>query len=210
MTSTMKSPDDWVPVERRWLGMDRATLVPAAVVTALVVLAFWVLPAIDDHLQVDDPIRPGDVVQVGSVELVPATGWNLVAGVRQGEAKATGMYPQQTVLTSGGLTFQVLVDDYDGTAAELLEQVERNNEQVQDIAFAVSGDPTTIQNTDGDRGALATFTSADSDGFLAAYVFDGVGVEVVAVGPTSLSGDRLGDEVARMLLSIRPADGSAS
>ncbi|WP_200932656.1 hypothetical protein [Aeromicrobium sp. Leaf245] len=210
MTSTMKSPDDWVPVERRWLGMDRATLVPAAVVTALVVLAFWVLPAIDDHLQVDDPIRPGDVVQVGSAELVPATGWNLVAGVRQGEAKTTGMYPQQAVLTSGGLTFQVLVDDYDGTAAELLEQVEQNNEQVKDTAFAVSGDPTTIQSTGGDRGALATFTSADSDGFLAAYVFDGVGVEVVAVGPSSLSGDSLGDEVARMLLSIRPAEGSAS
>lgn len=114
MTS-VEQPADWVPVERRLLGMDRTTLVPAAVVAAFVALTFWVLPAIDASISVEDPVRAGDVVQVDTVEVVPATGWDLVSGVRQGDAKTTGTYPAQAVLTSGGLTFQVLVDDYDGT-----------------------------------------------------------------------------------------------
>lgn len=205
MTSAVHAPPDWVPVEQRRFGMDRRTLVPAAVVAAFVALAFWILPAIDSAIEVDDPIRAGDVVQVASVELVPATGWDLASGVRQGRAETTGQYPSQAVLTSGGLTFEVIVDDYDGTSADLLKQVEKNNTQVKDTSFAVTGAPTTIENTNGDRGALATFTSASQDGFLGAYVFDGVGVEIVAIGSSGIDDDQLAGDVARMLLSVRPA-----
>lgn len=211
MNTSADAPVDWVPVERRFLGMDRPTLLPAAVVTALVVLTFWILPAINSAIKVDDPIRAGDVVQVDSVEFVPAAGWNLVDGLRQGKAQATGQYPPQAVLTSGGLTFEVIVDDYNGTAAELLQQIEKNNTRVKDTAFAVTGKPTTIESTNGDRGALASFTSASSDGFLGAYVFDGVGVEIVAIGPSAIDDDQLANDVARMLLSFRPAsEGSDS
>lgn len=211
MSSSIKTPVDWVPVERRFLGMDRATLAPAAVVAALVAVAFWLLPAINSAIEVDDPIRAGDVVQVGSVEFVPAVGWNLVDGVRQGDAEATGQYPGQAVLTAGGLTFEVIVDDYAGTAAELLKQVEQNNTRVEDTAFEVTGKATTIENTNGDRGAVASFTSASSDGLLGAYVFDGVGVEVVAIGSSTIDDSKLADDIAHMLVSIRPAtDGSAS
>lgn len=210
MSSSVEAPPDWVPVERRLLGMDRRTLLPAAVVAAFVALTFWVLPAIDSSISVEDPVRAGDVVQVDTVELVPATGWDLVSGVRQGDAKTTGTYPAQAVLTFGGLTFQVLVDNYDGTVDELLKQVEKNNTQVKDTSFAVTGTPTTLQNVDGDSGALATFTSASQDGFLGAYVFDGVGVEVVAIGPASVDGEDLARDIVSMLRSIRPVEGSAS
>lgn len=205
MSPHVHAPSDWVPVEQRLLGMDRSTLVPAAVVAAFVALTFWVLPAIDASTTVEDPIRAGDVVQVDSVEFVPATGWDLASGVRQGAAETTGMYPAQAVLTSGGLTFQVFVDDYDGTPTELLKQVEKNNTQVKDTSFAVTGSPTTIENTVGDRGALATFASASQDGFLAAYVFDGVGVEIVAIGPASVDDYDLAQDVARMVTSVRQA-----
>ncbi|WP_278255345.1 hypothetical protein [Nocardioides convexus] len=49
-------PPGWVPVERRFLGMDRPTLLPAGIVAALVALAVWVLPAID---RLALPRRPG-------------------------------------------------------------------------------------------------------------------------------------------------------
>lgn len=68
----------------------------------------------------------------------------------------------------------------------------------------------TLQNVDGDSGALATFTSASQDGFLGAYVFDGVGVEVVAIGPASVDGEDLAQDIVSMLRSIRPVEGSAS
>ena len=211
MSSPVQAPADWVPVERRLLGMDRSTLVPAAVVAALVAVTFWGLPAINAAIEVDDPIRAGDVVQVDSVEFVPVTGWDLVDGVRQGDAESTGQYPPQAVLTSGGLTFEVLVDDFDGTPGELLQQVQKNNERVKDTAFEVAGRPITIENTEGDRGAFAAFTSAGSDGFLATYVFDGVGVEIVAIGPSAVDDDALSDGIVAMLRSVRPAtDGSPS
>lgn len=116
------------------------------------------------------------------------------------------------MLTSSGLTFEVIVDEYDGTAVQLLKQLERNNERAgKDSAFEVTGRATTIRNTDGDRGAVASFTAASSEGLLAAYVFDGVGVEVVAVGSTAIDDSNLADDVARMLVSVRPVtDGSAS
>lgn len=212
MTPSVQTPPDWVPVERRFLGMDRVTLVPAAVVAALVAVTFWLLPAINGAIEVEDPIRAGDVIQVDrTVEFVPAAGWNLVAGVRQGAAETTGGYPATAVLTSGGLTFEVIVDDFDGTSAELLKQVEKNNQRVKDTSFEVSGKPVTIENSNGDRGAMATFTSAGSDGFLAAYVFDGVGVEVVAVGSAAIDDNQLSNDIASMLRSVRPTtDGNQS
>ncbi|BBH71726.1 hypothetical protein ACTI_84110 [Actinoplanes sp. OR16] len=58
-------------------------------------IASWILPAINDRVSVDDPIRAGDVIQVGpDVRFVPVTGANLVSGLRQGQPDVAG-YPRR-------------------------------------------------------------------------------------------------------------------
>ncbi|MER5837642.1 hypothetical protein ABT116_44625, partial [Streptomyces sp. NPDC002130] len=42
-------PDDrWVPVDRRWFGLDRTTILPAAIVLAVAIVMSIVIPQIND------------------------------------------------------------------------------------------------------------------------------------------------------------------
>jgi hypothetical protein len=196
----------WVPVERRFLGLDRRTLIPAAVVVALFALAVWLLPYVNESIKVDDPIRAGDVVQVGEqVEFVPATGANLTHGLRQGQAGTTG-YPSTAVVTYEGIGFEVVADAYAGTPAQLLEQIKKNDEGLRDNGgLRVTGEPTTITNDNGDQGVFARYDGNGSIGAIAAYVFDGTGVEVVVLGPPTVD-DVVPPAVAAMIRSVRPVE----
>lgn len=205
----VEPPPGWVPVERRFLGMDRVTLLPAGIVATLVAVAFWVLPAIDNSLSVDDPVRAGDVVRVGNTEFLPAAGWNLDRGLRAG-ASTSGGYPDTAVLTDEGLTFKVIVGDFDGTADELLGLLETNNDKLGENAVAIdTGRATSIQSTDGQVGALAQFSTASAEGLIATYALSGTGVEIVVSGPSNVS-DHGGQAaaIAAMIRSVRLAEGS--
>lgn len=203
-------PPGFVPVERRLLGMDRATLLPAGIVAALVALMLWGLPAVDARVSVDDPVEAGDVIQVGEVEFVPTAGWNITAGVRQNVDDPPITYPEQATLTGEGLSFYVIASDFDGTPRELLAQIEDNNEKLsEETALTVTGQPSTFENTDGDRGVIARFDASHAEGLLAAYVFDGTGVEVVVIGAKQLAENHdLAADVAAMVRSVRPVDGA--
>ncbi|BCY10822.1 hypothetical protein [Actinoplanes sp. L3-i22] len=196
--------DQWVPVERRFLGLDRRTLLPAGLVALLVALALWIVPGIDDAVPVDDPIHAGDVIQVGpGVEFVPVTGANLVDGLRRGAATAAAGFPDHVVLTYRGITFRVVADTYDGTPAQLLAQIKRNNEGFRgNGGFRVTGDPVTLTNSAGDRGVLAHFDGTEAKGLVAAFVLGRTGVEIIAIGPESVD-ESSAPAVTEMIRSVR-------
>ena len=197
---------NWVPVDRRLLGMDRRTLLPAALVVLLFAIAVWIVPAIDDRVSVDDPIKAGDVIQVGpAVRFVPAVGADLIAGLRQSKAGPTG-YPGTAAVSYGGVTFEVVTDTFAGTPAELLAQIKKTNEGLRvpkDAGFHVTGDPVTITNGSGDHGVAATFEGTNGTGLVAAFVFGQTGVEVEIVGPREVQ-DGVARQVAAMLQSVQP------
>ncbi|BCJ68455.1 hypothetical protein [Polymorphospora rubra] len=196
---------DWVPVDRRLLGLDSRTLVPAAAVAVLVAVAVWLLPAVDRSLSYDDPVRAGDIVQLrDDVQFVPAAGANLLDGLRQGRPGPGGTYPDAATLSYDGLSFSVTADDYDGTPAELLRQIKRNNDRYRtDARLAVTSDPIAITNDAGDHGVAAHFDGANAKGLVAAFVFGGTGVQIVVLGPNAVDG-RAAPAVADMIQSVRP------
>ncbi|WP_278255344.1 hypothetical protein [Nocardioides convexus] len=94
------------------------------------------------------------------------------------------------------------------TRASLLEQIRRSNDRLGPHAVAIdAGRPTTIANDQGTEGALARFATASAVGLIAAFVFDGTGVEVVAYGPPEVDDAAIAADVAAMLRSVRPLEG---
>ena len=80
-----------VPVEHRFLGLDRRTF-PFALV-ALAVWALWtvVVPWVDRQVSWDDPIRAGDVLRVtDNVTMTPIAGWGLESGLRTTDRTSSG------------------------------------------------------------------------------------------------------------------------
>ena len=203
-TAADAAPVDWVPVEDRWLGMDRRALVPAVVVAVFGALAFWGFPALNGAIGVDDPVRAGDVIQLeDAATFAPAAGWNLTTGLRQGDQATTG-YPGTAQVTRNGVAFTVVADDFDGTPRALLAQIKRTNSRVDaDSAITVSGRVRTFTTVNGEHGVIAPFSASAGVGLVAAFVFDGSGVEVVAYGPTTIDGDTQRDIIS-MLESVQP------
>ncbi|GIF20921.1 hypothetical protein Ate02nite_36510 [Paractinoplanes tereljensis] len=111
-----------------------------------------------------------------------------------------------------GIALQVTADTYHGTAAELLAQLQKNNEGLRirdDGGFHVTSDPVTITNETGQRGVAAHFDGTNASGLLAAFVFGETGVEIEVVGPQAVSAS-LPADVAAMIKSVRPIEVSGS
>lgn len=204
-------PPDWVPVERRWLGMDRRTLLPAGLVSLLVAVTFWVLPAIDSATAIDDPIVAGDVLRVDTIQFTPATGWNLEQGLRAGTADS-GTYPEQAVLTKNSVTFDVRTGAFSGSPRDLVEQIKRNNDKLgKDGADVQTGELTTFATDAGEKGVLARFRSTATEGLIGALVTDGTGVQITVYGPIGLADDtELENDIVAMIRSIDFSEGAAS
>ncbi|WP_045746652.1 hypothetical protein [Actinoplanes rectilineatus] len=198
--------DAWVPVERRLLGLDRRTLLPAGLVALLFAVAVWILPAINASVGVDDPIKAGDVIQVGDdVQFVPVAGAQLMTGLRQGRRGPAG-YLQTAAVSYNGTVFEVVTDTYRGTPAQLLAQIKKTNEGLRvdgHAGFHVIGDPVTITNETGEHGVAAHFDGTNAVGLVAAFVFGDTGVEIEVIGPQAVSGT-VTREIAAMLKSVRP------
>lgn len=203
-------PPDWVPVEQRWLGMDRRTLLPAGLVAALVALTFWVLPAIDDATAVDDPTVAGDVIQVDEIRFTPATGWNLEEGLRSGTADS-GTYPEHAKLTKDSITFEVQTGGFAGSAKGLIDQIKKNNDKLgKDGADVRTGELTAFATSGGDKGVLARFTTTTSEGLIGAIVDDGTGVQITVYGPIGMADQPdLQNEIVSMIRSIERVEGAA-
>ncbi|MGN2639165.1 hypothetical protein ACTD5D_23970 [Nocardia takedensis] len=193
--------DRWVPADRRWLGMDKRTLLPALVVLALALLQGVLLPDLDGAISETDVTSAGEVIAVqGGIGFTAAEGWSLVSGERRDDEPTGKGYPPGAVLARGGIQFVVRTGEFSGDPAALLDRIERTDAALR-APFTATGDPAPITARTGEPGLLTKYGATGADGVLAAYVIDGTGVEIVAVGPPEPAQDLL-TEVGRMIASV--------
>ncbi len=193
----------WVPADKRLLGVDRRTIAPTLVVFALVVVMSVVLPAVNAMVPYADIIKAGDVMALQcDVTFVPEAGWGVKSGVRAGNAPLSGEYPATATVEDEAVKFTVHTAPFDGDANKLLDQIERTSEALQHGRGAqVAGAHTGIVTDQGKHGATARVSGPHTGGVIVAFVFEGCGVEAVAVGPSD-TGPEPTAAVIRMIRSI--------
>jgi hypothetical protein len=199
--------DGWVPADERRFGLDRRTLRPTLAVFFLVVLMSVVLPVINATVPYHDIVRPGDVMQIeGDVTFVPEAGWGVTSGVRAGHAPISGQYPPSATVEDGALKFTLRTGPFRGDADQLLDQIQATSEALnQGRGVHITGAPATIVTSQGKQGATVRVTGPHTGGLIAAFVFDGRGVEAVATGPTDAGTDQSA-AVLRMIGSINKSE----
>ncbi|UGT57034.1 hypothetical protein [Nocardia asteroides] len=170
------------------------------VVLGLAFLQGVLLPRVDAAIPEKDVTVAGDVIAVqGRIGFTAAGGWSLVSDERASDEPSGQGDPGQAVLTHGGTQFAVRVGAYDGDAAALLAQIEQTDELLGS-AITASGEPAAVTTRSGLNGVATRYAAPNTDGVLAAFVLDGTGIEVVAIGPAEPGNDVLG-EVAEMIAS---------
>ncbi len=192
-----------MPADERRFGLDRRTLRPTLAVFGLVVVMSVVLPVINATVPYHDIVRAGDVMQIeGDVTFVPEAGWGITSGVRAGHAPISGQYPASATVEDGALKFTVRTGQFRGDADQLLDQIETTSDALnQGRGVHITGVPATIVTAQGKQGATVRVTGPHTGGLIAAFVFDGRGVEAVATGPTD-AGTAQSAAVLRMISSI--------
>jgi hypothetical protein len=202
-----REPDDrWVPADQRLFGLDRRTIGPTLVVFALFFVMARVLPDIDAGVAYDDIVKAGDVIQLqGDATFVPEAGWGITSGVRAGHAPAGG-YPETASVENGALTFKVHTGHFHGDANQLLTQIEATSEALNP-GIQITDTPATIVTEQGKQGATVRISGPHTSGMIAAFVFDTLGVEAVATGPSDTTVEPT-DAVLQMIRSISgPGEG---
>jgi hypothetical protein len=195
--------DGWVPADVRFFGVDRRTIGPTLTVFALAVAMSVVLPIINAKVPYHDIVKAGDVIQLqGKVTFVPEAGWGITSGVRAGDAPLSGAYPATATVENGALRFRVHTGRFDGDANKLLDQIETTSEALnRGRGVHVTGEQTTIVTDQGMQGATVRVTGPHTGGVIAAFVFEGRGVEAVATGPSD-TGPQPTATIFRMIRSI--------
>ncbi|EME19382.1 hypothetical protein [Rhodococcus triatomae] len=195
-------PDDrWVPANRRWFGLDKATILPAAVVAALAIVMAVILPAINDSIGYDDKVVDGDVMELaGGVTFVPAVGWGITSGVRDSVGRPATGYPATAVVEDGDVGLSVRTGPFTGDADALLDQIKDTNDALGSD-FEITGDPAAIRTADGTEGVIARFSNPQIDGVIAAFVVDGTGIQVIGTAPLDYDESDV-EELASMITSI--------
>lgn len=200
-----------VPVEHRLLGLDRRQLPLALVVLAVILVMVVVVPAIDDAVPWDDPVRAGDVIDMGSgITFVPPVGWQLEGGIRVGDEPATGVSGARisAALVEGGVQLAVEASRFDGDADALLDQVNRLRDDSgarDDEGFHVTGPRRSTTTDSGLTGVTETVSAAAGDATVAAFAIDTesgtVGLTVTVDAAPDQYGEHAGD-IAALLASI--------
>jgi hypothetical protein len=200
-----QAPRGWVPVEHRFLGLDRRTFAPGLVVLGLAALLIYGLPALNAAVPWHNEIRAGEVLDLGDgATAVPPVGWQLESGALVGGGSPGGA---QVVLATGGATIEVVGVDFDGTASAFLDQVLRSR---GDEPRGVDGSRGTVTTAAGLVGVAQSSTSPGGDGLDVAFKA-GVGAEaasapalLVSVRTSPGQFERRQDEVAAFLRSVTP------
>jgi hypothetical protein len=197
-------PDSgWVPADKRLFGVDRRTIAPTLVVFTLVIVMSVVLPVVNAKVPYADTVKAGDVVELqGDVTFVPEAGWGITSGVRKGNAPLSGEYPATATVEGKAVKFTVHTAPFDGDSNKLLDQIEKTSDALNHgRGIRVASAHATIVTDQGNRGATAQVTGPQSGGLIAAFVFEGRGVEAVAVGPSD-TGPESTAAVLQMIRSI--------
>jgi hypothetical protein len=192
----------------RWLGLEKRSIPPALLSLALMAVFVVLLPAVDSAIPYDREIEAGDVVDLGSgLTFTPAEGWGFPDGVLVDGSGAGEDGLRSAKVTSDGVTLRVTTGPFSGTPEDLLTQIRKINDAYGAIeGYTVLTDVETVMTSDGVQGVSQAFTAANVEGFIAAFVIDGVGVEFVVVGPSSelLEHD---ETVRHMVTSLHEREG---
>jgi uncharacterized Zn-binding protein involved in type VI secretion len=204
----MSTASEQVPVEHRFLGLDKRSFPYALFVLAVFLVATVVIPRVDKAIDWDDPVRAGEQLALtDTIAFAPTTGWNVEQGFRVG-AGGSAVQSGAATVVGDGVTFAIAPDTFDGTPAELLDQIEKVTSSTGDPSFRVDGEPATITLPSGDVGVVQTYSSVNGDGLIAAFVIDDTGVKVTAYGPPAQMRAAAAD-IDGMLASIHVSDGSS-
>ncbi|MBB2940688.1 hypothetical protein FB565_000392 [Actinoplanes lutulentus] len=173
--------EGWVPVEQRWLGLDKRTLTPAIVVAVIAILLTFVVPLIDDALPQDDAIQAGQRLDLGGgIAVTPPTGWELESGIRVGETTTVPVTPgtADASFSGDGVSISIHVASFTGDTTALLDQVET-------VDNTVSGRRATVAAQGGIAGLAENYTGVGTAGLVAAYTFPqtGTGMTITVTAP---------------------------
>jgi hypothetical protein len=201
-------PDTFVPVEYRWAGLDRRTIVPSVIVLTLAAVFALVLPRINDAVKYNDPIKAGDVLDLdgGELTFTPALGWNLISGGRISEGPSEISIPSKTAVELQDLSFAIDVAPFTGTPAQLLNQVNKVGKKLQDRSdLGPLTKRSEITTNSGVTGVADYYTGFANQGFNAAFTYEiagqEVGVEVISRGSNTSMTQNV-QQVTAMLRSI--------
>ena len=160
-----------VPVEHRWLGLDRRSIPYALVGFAVLAWWAWVLPWVNAQVAWDDTMT------------VPP-GWGVLSGLRTVDEPRGGDQArevEQTVLVKDGVVFAILQGPFEESPTRLLDQADRIT-GAQTSGFHVSGETHNVTTAAGLRGVTQNFTTPTGAGTLTAFVVDGQGIEIQVAG----------------------------
>jgi hypothetical protein len=192
-----------VPVERRWLGLDRRTLVPGLVVLLIAVLLRGVIPLIDRSVPGDHVVKAGDRLNLNNgLTVTPPAGWQLGDGILVGaNTVQPGTGSATASVGENGVSAQLQVASFAGDANALLDQVNRNDSRSgRRAGFTVSGNRAAVTATGGVAGVVEDYSSTSGDGLIAAYTFtDGRGLAIEVTG----TGDQLSAHTAEIDSMLR-------
>lgn len=194
-----------VPAELRVLGLDRRTLPPALFVIAVFIVLTIIVPRIDSSIDWDDPVRAGEQLALtDTIVFTPTAGWDVETGFR---AEVNQVRSGDATVAGDGVTVQIESDSFEGTADQLVDQIEKVTSRTTDPSFQVVGDRSTLTTTTGQVGVVEGYSSITGDGLVAAFVIDGTGVKVTAYGPTAQM-TAAATDIRDMIVSIQTVDGN--
>lgn len=193
-----------VPVEHRFFGLDRRSLLPGLVVIGLFVLWTVVVPAVNGLLSYDQTTKAGDVFLLGrGLTMDAQAGWGVESGLLTSQRTRGQSRGEDVALVDGGVSFAVSPGAYRGDLRTLLSQIDKVTSATQgDEAFHVAGDVTAFRTDDGARGLAQPYTTIDGEGVVAALRFGDTGLRITAAGPEAALSAK-SDEIERMIDSIR-------
>lgn len=207
---------DRVPVDGRVGGFDRRTIGPAAALLSIWFIGALFIPWIDNRVPFDNPIVPGDVINIGAgvLTFTPAVGWNLETGVLLSDDAPSS---PRAMLSESGVTYSVQVAPWPGTADELIDRMIDIDEKRNRLVARDERSRDTITNIDGVEGTVVHLTGVDKAVVMAGFVFDEpdnsgtFGVEIKASG-NAVQLEAVADEIAAMIssTSLRVGDEEAN
>ncbi|HET6484436.1 MAG TPA: hypothetical protein VFG35_30945 [Actinoplanes sp.] len=156
----------WVPVEHRWLGLDRRQLKPAIFVLVVALLLIYGWPALNAIIPWDNPIKAGDVLDLGDgATAVPPVGWQLEDGALVSDKAGVSATSDNVKLAMGGATIELTGAAFTGTAAQFLDQVILS----EDPTANISASPGSFTTTSGLVGVVRSASGSAGDELLAAF-----------------------------------------
>ncbi|MBD8583568.1 hypothetical protein IFT77_07595 [Frigoribacterium sp. CFBP 13729] len=203
-STTDGSVDRWVPADRRFAGMDRKTLLPAGIVLASAAVMHWGIPWVDSLVPYEETVPAGQTMTLGAgVQFTPPAGWGISQGILTDALPAGGSYPDTAAVFTGSTSISVTADDFSGTPEQLLEQIrdiDRGNS-----AMPIRGAASSLTTASGIPGVISEFQDVGADGAIAAFIVDGVGIEVVVRTPADTPTTRA-DLIGAALSSIQAVE----